>query len=616
MRKTAFFILLILLTSSVSAAHFIIGYVNDALDTTPADGHTVLLWNPSNGLSDNLTDIIGPLGNSGTNNYFMIDCELLNTPCNLNDQINVKIINNGDDYVSYIYSTTVTGAGFDSTPDLSINTPPNTTLNYPTPQSNISATQFNCSFSDLDDNLANITLYGSWGSGWHANETKSITGPTGSTTFNKILTEGKYIWNCLTKDNLSVSKFASENYSFTLDYTPPTITSIIANVTNLCGQQYARINCTTADLLTNISLVLIQSTSPTYIKNYTAQILSGNTYYSDILINESGNWNFTCISFDYANNSATSSKINLTQISNTPQIKIDSSDLKLNKLNPVENEQIILNATFQNPTCAAINNFYVAFYEKNENNPKIQIGNNVSISIPAFLNTSISIGWNTKIGKTNLSVFGDFNNSIVESNETDNEATIIIFLTSWENLYGNVSLDSSLTGPQTKTLKNWSFSNQKVVFVADKESNIHWANLQALSINSSNGQSPTDFSTIDQSLNMSNLNDSISNVFTSDGITPLKTDSFTVRDRIIQNTPVINSSTPYPFVTGILWDTTKDTNGKYDLIDNEDIIFVTKTIKSTQGAYGTYDYEIKIPAKLRELRGPDLSEVYIYSEIP
>ena len=41
-------------------------------------------------------------------------------------------------------------------------------------------------------------------------------------------------------------------------------------------------------------------------------------------------------------------------------------------------------------------------------------------------------------------------------------------------------------------------------------------------------------------------------------------------------------------------------NGEFDFGDKEDIIFVAEINKISEGAYGIYDYEIKIPSKLRE----------------
>ena len=121
-----FFILAIVLPL-ISAAHYIVGIVNDARDGTLADGHEIVLWNPANGIDDNLTDIIGPSGNSGENNIYMIDCELLSSPCDIGDEIRAKVINNGDNYITGNVSVNVTGAGYDVAPNLSLNSPPNVT---------------------------------------------------------------------------------------------------------------------------------------------------------------------------------------------------------------------------------------------------------------------------------------------------------------------------------------------------------------------------------------------------------------------------------------------------------------------------------------------------------
>jgi len=78
---TAFWIFLVL--PFCSAAHYIVGIVNDARDQTSANDRTVVLWNPANGINDNLTDIIGVNGNSGADNIYMIDCELLDNECDI-----------------------------------------------------------------------------------------------------------------------------------------------------------------------------------------------------------------------------------------------------------------------------------------------------------------------------------------------------------------------------------------------------------------------------------------------------------------------------------------------------------------------------------------------------
>ena len=144
------------LLPTISAAHYIVGTVNNALDTTSANGYQVVLWNPANGINDNLTDTIGPTGNSGADKVYMIDCQLLNTPCSVGDEIRIKFLDNGSGYVSTenFVNLTITGSGFDVMPNLTLNSPPNVTLNFPVNYSNTSNSNinFNCNTGDLDGN--------------------------------------------------------------------------------------------------------------------------------------------------------------------------------------------------------------------------------------------------------------------------------------------------------------------------------------------------------------------------------------------------------------------------------------------------------------------------------
>ena len=114
---------------------------------------------------------------------------------------------------------------------------------------------------------------------------------------------------------------------------------------------------------------------------------------------------------------------------------------------------------------------------------------------------------------------------------------------------------------------------------------------------------------------MTGFNDSVSNIYTTDGNTPKSTEQFIVRANQINNVPVIFSTNNTNFITGILWDKTKDTDGKFGQEDKEDLVFASKINKNTQGKYGTYDYEIKIPVRLREYDKTDNIQVYLYYEL-
>jgi len=86
---------------------------------------------------------------------------------------------------------------------------------------------FNCSaISSPSTELTNITLYGNWSGGWHANETKSLTGTSNSTSFTKTLppTSATYSWNCLVYNNETNSDWFDLNYTFLIDRDVPQVT--------------------------------------------------------------------------------------------------------------------------------------------------------------------------------------------------------------------------------------------------------------------------------------------------------------------------------------------------------------------------------------------------------
>ncbi len=121
LKRSLVFFVFILAVHFISAAHYAVGIANDALDGRSANDFQVVLWNPANGIGDNLTDVIGQNGNSGYDNFYMIDCEALDTPCSIGDILNVKIF-------SYPYSSeenvTITGAGFDIASNITLNSLP------------------------------------------------------------------------------------------------------------------------------------------------------------------------------------------------------------------------------------------------------------------------------------------------------------------------------------------------------------------------------------------------------------------------------------------------------------------------------------------------------------
>jgi hypothetical protein len=599
----------------VSASHYIIGIVNNALEGETANGKEVVLWNPTKGIDKNVTDIIGLGGNSGADNIYLIDCEMLATPCKVNDEVRVKVLNKGDDYISYWVNLSVTGAGYDLAPNITLNSIPNSSIISPVNYHNDSdEVAFSCSASDLDG-LGNITLYGNWSGEWHANETKSISGMYNSTTFTKNITEGKYLWGCLATDNVSISNFSSQNFTITIDRTPPVISSISVNMSQVCGNSWIRVNCTVQDSLTGISRVIIEARGPLSSVNYSASLLEEGVYYSDIFANEIGEWTFNCISNDSVGNIANLTSLVMEDYSSLPDLLILPSEINFSNHNPIENEPVIIESVVHNIGCSDAGitaGFYIG--DPGDGN---QINGNRTVLVPGLSNKTINVTWDAEIGMTNIFVFADINNSVSEQNESNNQGNKTINVGAWQVFYGNISADKLLGSNLTYNLTFWENISdlQGSIFVTDKESEIAWGFLQAIGRDKEGSPTSDDFSGIDSILGMSSFSDSVYNLFTEAGI-PKDTATFQVHGEYINNVAIINSTNNSNFLTGILWDSFDDVDdGEFSGEDKEDLVFVAKINKGAEGLYGNYDYEINIPVRLREYDENDKTDVYLYYDI-
>jgi hypothetical protein len=110
----------IALTGGAEAAHWITGTVNDAVDSTPADGHTAIIYYLGDE-ANYASDVIGPAGGSGTANKYLCDAEAI--PGHVwvpGDEIYVAVIDTGDGYTAGPVSVVTTAAGFDVAPDMTL----------------------------------------------------------------------------------------------------------------------------------------------------------------------------------------------------------------------------------------------------------------------------------------------------------------------------------------------------------------------------------------------------------------------------------------------------------------------------------------------------------------
>lgn len=267
--------------------------------------------------------------------------------------------------------------------------------------------------------------------------------------------------------------------------------------------------------------------------------------------------------------------------------------------NPDENENITIFSLIANQGGKQAKDIVVNFYDGNSTSP-IFIGQYNISKLKKYENTTINISWVAQpVGPHNMTVAVDPYHAIPESNETNNNLSVRLDVKAY-NVYfgdavGNVTLDTSLN----KSEFSWAAIDGGNIYFSNSDSNISFYDLIALGRNTSGGIADNDFYDADINMKMLNFNDSIQNFWAVDPSTPKQTDNFTVFGKLVQHVPYINSTNASNFITGILWDSSKDTDGQYDTTEKEPLVFVSNINRNQSGMVGFYDYEIKVPVLLR-----------------
>ncbi|MBU0757369.1 MAG: hypothetical protein KKF44_04835 [Nanoarchaeota archaeon] len=261
-------------------------------------------------------------------------------------------------------------------------------------------------------------------------------------------------------------------------------------------------------------------------------------------------------------------------------------------------------------------NFTVEFWDNHPNASGTQINGILTVTeLPDVSqensNTTLNVTWTVSAGGPHyIYVFLDFLNNITEINETNNYAYALVDISGWQTYYGNMSALVVLDSSNNMSQITWNSLLPSNIYFVESGTAIDWDNLQALGRNTSGLEAGNDFYELDYAIGMVNFTDSINNSYTYDFL-PRKLASFTVYDNIIANVPIRNSTDTESFITGILWDAS-DGGPEYD--GSQDIVFFTNSTQAMPGKYGIYDYEISMPALLREYK-LGAGSVTLYVEI-
>lgn len=456
-----------------------------------------------------------------------------------------------------------------------------------------------CNYDDSDSDLGTLSLFGNFSSSFSLVE--SVENHFGNYKFSEVVSEGSYLYFCSAND--SVEETFSLNQTIYVDLTSPHV-SVVFNDSNYSSYRSIRVGCNVLDDY-GVGSVFLGVERVGLMENYSLLKLNDTFYYRDFYFNYSGSWVFDCYSYDKAGNYANDSN-SITVYSGGPEINIDPFYFSNNY--PVEGEIINVDVTVKNEGLATSGNFYVDVYEDYMGSFNLIETIGFDSVVPFSSNTK-SFSYYSKMGDV------DFYVDLRGENESDflNESSVFgnIFVDSWQLFYGNVDAVSVLSDGEY-SFSNWGNLNLVCgnIFISDNAGVVDWNSLIAIGRDVNGDESSSDFSKIDSFLGMGDFEDSVSTVFSGSSLR-----SFEVYKNNITSVSVVNSTDNDNFKTGILWDSSDDTDGFYGGNDKEDLVFVSNINSDSEGKYGVYDYEIKVPAKLREYSGENDNTIYLYYDL-
>jgi hypothetical protein len=324
-------------------------------------------------------------------------------------------------------------------------------------------------------------------------------------------------------------------------------------------------------------------------------------------------WNAEC--YDIAANRAFATN-NFT-IYIAGDVGIRGGNITFSNTTPVEGQAITIFANVSNFAGKNETSVIVQFWN---GVPGIgtQIGTDQSVFLLANGWNVTNISWNAVIGTNHIYVVVDPPNgsgSIVEYDETNNLANNSVTIRMWQQYYGNVTGNLTLGSSDNSTFTFWMLANAGGnIFITDTDTlnGINFASLKALGRDTVGGTSGTtldDFEELDRAINSTNFTDSVNRTYTLNGA-PWQQENLLIYSQTISGVAVVNTSVN--FTTGILWDSDDSANSYYDETDDEDVVFVSGIKEDIQGNWSIVDYEMLIPARLKDYRGSTGTVTFYY----
>jgi hypothetical protein len=239
------------------------------------------------------------------------------------------------------------------------------------------------------------------------------------------------------------------------------------------------------------------------------------------------------------------------------------------------------------------------------------------VTMSPFGSNTTSTLWNATIGLHNFYIVVDPPNgsgSIVEYDESNNIARRSLLISTWQLYYGNVTGNIRLDTNANFTFNNWYVLNRSgniYVSGTDTTNGISFSSLRSFGRNTTGGQdgnTADDFLELDAVLNTSSSSDNVNITFTNSP----RVENFTLFGSNVTSVPIINSTATGSFTTGLLWDSADTNETYYENRTLADVVFVTKVRMQLNSTYGNVDYEIRVPAQIKEYKGSTDTVTFYY----
>jgi len=541
------------------------------------------------------------------------EVELSTTTTNASDSIKYVLVSGGD----HVWEVTCSDEAGNTNTSESINftivAPPTVSLNSPANDNRTTSQNIIFSYTPSDSmGITKCDIY----IDAILNDTDESISENQLNNFSILaIPEGQHNWtvNCTDLDGDTAQPSAR---TFIIDLTPPSIQlSTPENNTGVDANNNVIFTWTatdTLDILLTCDLVVDGNIEDS---DFATSGFPRTESVSGLSVGEH-TWNVTCSDQVGNINTSETRTFNYTY----PDFYINETSITISNINPTENESITINATIHNSGGVSTSLVEVKFYNGDPEDSGVQIGTTQTIAIASSSSNTTSISWDAPLGNTSIFVVVDFPDTITELNETNNKASKSISVVSWHFFYGNINpgeTNFTLTDSSSYELANWYLANltRGNIFVTDSDSNIDWLSLQAIGKTSSGSASSNDIQEIDILLSMTSFKDSHEILYLNASSEINETRNYIIFANTITEVPVATSINSTNFKTGILWDTSDDSNTEYDTTEKEDIIYITSVQKSTMGSYEIADYELRVPANLRSYNSTNQQTAVFYIEI-